>query len=135
MFSKRAVASAEELLNGHVRDLCALFAEKLGQDEPLDLQTAFLAYTTDATYHFIFDMDQGYLRNPWAAQDWRRSMRAVAQATPFCKQFPWLNAKLLKLPAWFLDSLLGRLQPDLARLLTIHKVGYILQCCAIMEKH
>ena len=123
MFSKKAVASAQHLIHGHIKELAQNFQKKAGTDEPLDLQTTFLAYTTDVLYHYMFDMDAGYQRDPKAAQSWRDSMEAVAQATPFSKQFPWLNGKLLKLPDMVLQWIVRRIQPDIAGLLNTHRVS------------
>ncbi|KAI1345612.1 cytochrome P450 [Xylaria sp. FL0043] len=122
MFSKRAVASAQDLIHGHIEKLVKVFESKVGNDEPVDLQTTFLAYTTDVIYHYMFNIQAGYQDNPEAARGWRHSMEAVAQATPFSKQFPWLNANLLLLPPWLLQPLLKRVQPDLAGLLNAHKL-------------
>ncbi|KAI0975889.1 cytochrome P450 [Xylaria arbuscula] len=122
MFSKRAVASAQDLIHGHIEKLIQVFESKVGKDEPVDLQTTFLAYTTDVIYHYMFNIQAGYQDNPVAAKGWRHSMEAVAQATPFSKQFPWLNSYLLQLPPWFLQPVLKRIQPDLAGLLDAHKL-------------
>lgn len=122
MFSKRAVASAQDLVHQHVQELAQNFEKKSGANEPLNLQTTFLAYTTDVLYHYMFDMDTGYQLDPDAAESWRESMEAVAQATPICKQFPWLNAKLLGLPNSVLHWVLKRTLPDIAGLLSTHWV-------------
>lgn len=122
MFSKRAVASAQDLIHGHMSGLIQAFERKLNDNEPLDLHTTLLAYTTDVIYHYMFDIDSGYQRDSEAAKRWRHSMEAVAQATPISKQFPWLNEKLLKLPDWILQGVLVRLQPATAGLLGAHKV-------------
>ncbi|KAL1619767.1 hypothetical protein SLS56_009968 [Neofusicoccum ribis] len=122
MFSKRAVASAQDLIREHVNELAEVFATKVGNDEPVELQTTFLAYTTDTIYHYMFDKDSGYQRNPEAAKSWRRSMQAVSQATPFMKQFPWLLSRVMLLPDWVLQWGLTRAQPDVAGLLGTHKL-------------
>lgn len=125
MFSKRAVASAQDLIRGHIERLVRVFELKCGTDEPLELQTALLAYTTDVIYHYMFNIQAGYQNNPEAAKGWRHSMEAVAQATPFSKQFPWLNAKLLAIPPGILELILKRLHPDLAGLLGAHLVSHL----------
>ncbi|KAH6606462.1 cytochrome P450 monooxygenase [Trichoderma cornu-damae] len=122
MFSKRAVASAQGLIHGHLRELVMAFEKKVGQSEPMEVQTTFLAYTMDVMYHYMFNKDVGIQKDYSKAQSWRRSTEAVAQATPFCKQFPWLNAKLLMLPEWILRVVIARLQPDIAGLLATHKL-------------
>ncbi|KAL7800573.1 cytochrome P450 [Trichoderma afarasin] len=122
MFSKRAVASAQELIHGHIKELTEAFERKVGSSEPIEMQTTFLAYTTDVIYHYMFNKDVGFQKDWSKAKSWRHSMEAVAQATPFCKQFPWLNGKLLMLPEWILNILVAKLQPDIAGLLATHKL-------------
>ena len=122
LFSKRAVASAQDLIHEHIKELAQVFEAKVGEDESLDLQSTFLAYTTDVIYHYMFDIDAGYQRDPEAAKRWKNSMEAVAQATPFLKQFPSLNGKLLLLPDSALQWILSRSLPDIAGLLATYKV-------------
>ena len=126
LFSKRAVASAQDLIHEHVKELAQVFEAKVGEHESLDLQTTFLAYTTDVIYHYMFDIDTGYQRDPEAAKSWKNSMEAVAQATPFSKQFPSLNGKLVLLPDSVLQWILSRSLPDIAGLLGTHKVYTLL---------
>ena len=122
MFSKRAVASAQNMIQPHVRKLVEVFAASVDSPEPLDLQTTFLAYTTDVIYEYMFGIKTNYQDDRHAAKAWRQSMEAVAQATPFSKQFPWLNAKLLALPHALLKPLLTKFLPDIAGLLETHAV-------------
>ena len=137
LFSKRAVESAQDLIHEHIKELAQVFEAKVGKDESLDLQTTFLAYTTDVIYHYMFDMDTGYQRDPEAAKRWRDSMEAVAQATPFSKQFPSLNGKLLLLPESVLQWILSRSLPDIAGLLGTHKVCtlYLHDPCSSASYH
>ena len=76
MFSKRAVASAQSLIREHLQTLSQQFERETGTNEPLDLQTTFLAYTTDTLYEYMFDMETGYQRDHKAAQAWKNSMGA-----------------------------------------------------------
>ena len=46
LFSKHAIASAQNLIDEHIKELSQVFEAKVGKDEPLELQTTFLAYTT-----------------------------------------------------------------------------------------
>ncbi|KAG9569189.1 hypothetical protein KCU71_g4043, partial [Aureobasidium melanogenum] len=86
MFSKRAVGSAQELIQHHVLTLVNVFAANVDSPEPLDLEKTFLAYTTDVIYDYMFDIKTDYQNNKKKAEAWRHSIVAVAQATPFCKQ-------------------------------------------------
>lgn len=70
----------------------------------------------------MFDMDAGHQRDPEAAKRRRHAMEAVAQATPFLKQFPTLLSKLFLLPDPVLQWILSRTLPDVAGLLDTHKV-------------
>ncbi|KAK5999321.1 hypothetical protein QM012_005596 [Aureobasidium pullulans] len=122
MFSKRAVTSAQDLIQPHVHKLVEVFAANVDSLEALNLQTTFLAYTTDVIYDYMFGIKTNYQNNKQEAEAWRQSMEAVAQATPFSKQFPWLNAKLLALPHALFRPLLNRFLPDIAGLLETHSV-------------
>lgn len=122
MFAKRSVLSAQRLIQGHIDELVGVFAAHSGADQPMNLQTVFLAYTTDVVYHYMFDRDAGYQRNADQAAQWRLSMDAVAQATPFLKQFPSLLSTLLLVPLPILIRGLRWLLPDVAGLLGTHQL-------------
>lgn len=123
MFSKRAITNAQGLIHNHIKQLINVLKTNCGANEPVELQMTLLAFTTDVIYDYMFGIQTDYQRNPAAAKSWKRSIDAVAQATPISKQFPWLNSGLLMLPHWLLQAALTRLQPDLAGLLGTHKVG------------
>ncbi|EAW12447.1 cytochrome P450 [Aspergillus clavatus NRRL 1] len=125
MFNKRSILSTQGLIKQHIDELVEVFASKSGTDEPVDLQTTFLAYTTDVIYHYMFDTDAGYQRDPKVARKWRHSMEAVAQATPFLKQFPNLLSNLLRIPLPILIWVLKRVQSDVAGLLETHQVSFL----------
>jgi hypothetical protein len=122
MYSKRAISSAHGLMREHTNALLDIFKVNVGKDEPLEVQTAFLAYTTDVINSYMFNIDSGLQADPEASKVWRHSTEAVAQATPLLKQFPWLSAKLFMLPDAVLYGLVGRFVPDVASLLGVHKV-------------
>lgn len=123
MFNKQSILSAEHLIKQHIDELTDVFESYLGTNNPINLQTTFLAYTTDVLYHYMFDTDAGYQRDSGAAQQWRHSMDAVAQATPFLKQFPSLLSRVALIPLPMLIWVLKRIQPDVAGLLGTHQVG------------
>ncbi|KAG9679113.1 hypothetical protein KCU99_g8644, partial [Aureobasidium melanogenum] len=120
MFSERAIASAQDLIQPHVPTLVDVFAVNVDSPELLDLEKTFLAYTTDVIYDYMFDIKTNYQNNKKKAEAWSHSIVAVAQATPFCEQFPWLNAKLLALPHVLLEPVLTKFLPDIAGLLGTH---------------
>lgn len=123
MFNKQSILSAEDLIKQHIDELAGVFASYVGTDSTFNLQTVFLAYTTDVLYHYMFDTDAGYQRRPGAAQQWRHSMDAVAEATPLLKQFPSLLSRLSLVPLPVLIWALKRVQPEIAGLLGTHQVG------------
>ena len=53
------------------------------------------------------------------AEEWNRTIRAVAKLTSLVKQFPWIINLFKKLPL----GMLQRLAPDLARILQLHQVS------------
>ncbi|EIT74228.1 cytochrome P450 [Aspergillus oryzae 100-8] len=122
MFNKQSILSAEHLIKQHIDELTDVFESYLGTNNPINLQTTFLAYTTDVLYHYMFDTDAGYQRDSGAAQQWRHSMDAVAQATPFLKQFPSLLSRVALIPLPMLIWVLKRIQPDVAGLLGTHQL-------------
>ena len=52
------------------------------------------------------------------SRSWTKTMDAVGKITPLAKQFPWIVPIALNLPL----SIVQVLNPDLARLIQLHKV-------------
>ena len=118
MFSKRAITSAQGLVWEHIQELAGIFAANVGKEEPLELQTAFLGFGTDVTYHYMYDMHPGYQKDLEKTRGWQHSMETVAQATPLVKQFPSLTSIIELLP----DSFMRWAVPNVAGLLEAQKV-------------
>jgi len=86
------------------------------------MHTVFIGYTTDSLCNFVFGKSFGYQTNREKNQEWRNTMGAVPQVTPFIKQFPWVIGLAFKLP----QSLLRLVLPDLSRLVGLHRVRVFL---------
>jgi hypothetical protein len=87
--------------------------------ETVELRLRFLAFTTDTITRHALGESNNLQSNLVNAQQWSRTIRAVAKVTPFVKQFPWIITLVLELPIGVVRFLL----PDLARLLDFHRVS------------
>ena len=114
--------NAEPLLRSQVDRLSIIFQQAFGKGEVLDLRPRFLAFTTDTVALHTLGHSMGLQDDETRAEDWNRTIRAVAKLTPLLKHFPWMIGFVQKLPV----NLVRVIMPDLARLLQLHCVCV---CC------
>lgn len=107
------------MIHGKMRLLCRRLKETLADGGVVELRKTYLAITTDTLSGHAFQKSHGLLEEDRKADDWKKTIKAVAILTPLIKQFTWIIPLALKLP-------LGPLQmvvPDLARIVALHRVG------------
>jgi len=86
----------------------------------VELHIDFLAFTTDTLSRYGFGEALHLQSNPDKAREWSATVQAIAEATPFVKQFPWIIDYALKIPL----EVLRALHPVLAGLLAVHHVRW-----------
>ena len=120
-FSKNAVTSSEPMIWEKMNLLDRKLRRMLANNEILELRKNYLAVTTDSLCAHAFGNSLELLESDLKADEWKRTIKAVAILTPLIKQFTWIIPLALKLP-------LGPLRivvPDLARIVELHRVGTI----------
>lgn len=99
--------------------LCQRLRDSLANGGVVELRKAYLAMTTDTLCGHAFDRSLDLLDEDRKADEWKRTIRAVAILTPLIKQFTWIIPLALKLPLGPLRMVV----PDLARIVALHRVG------------
>lgn len=84
-----------------------------------EMHKTYLAMTTDTLCDHTFGESLALLQEDKRADNWKRTIKAVAVLTPLIKQFTWIIPLALKLPL----SPLQMVVPDLARIIALHRVG------------
>jgi cytochrome P450 len=118
-FSKTAVTSAEPMIYRKMDLLCQPLRDSLAIGGVVELRKSYLAMTTDTLCGHAFDKSLDLLDEDRKADEWKRTIRAVAILTPLIKQFTWIIPLALKLPL----APLRMVVPDLARIVALHRVG------------
>lgn len=94
----------------------------------VELRKTYLAMTTDTLADHTFQKPLDLLKSDQKANDWRRTIKAVAVLTPLIKQFTWIIPLALKLPLRPLQMVV----PDLARIVALRRVSREISfCCTI----
>lgn len=87
----------------------------------VEMRKTYLAMTTDTLCDHTFGESLDLLKQDKKADEWKRTIKAVAVLTPLIKQFTWIIPLALKLPLRPLQMVV----PDLARIVALHRVGTI----------
>lgn len=122
-FSKRAVTDIEPWIHEKADQLCANFTDQQNRNGNVELRVNFLAITTDViAAHSLNGSNPkktiGLLQDEEKAEDWQKTISALAFLTALVKQAPWLIifAKSLPVRLWM------RFAPRLGRVIRLSKV-------------
>ena len=107
------------MIHGKMRLLCQRLKETLANGGVVELRKTYLAITTDTLSGHAFQKSLGLLEEDRKADEWKKTIKAVAILTPLIKQFTWIIPLALKLPLAPLEMVV----PDLARIVALHRVG------------
>ncbi|KAH8692038.1 cytochrome protein [Talaromyces proteolyticus] len=116
LFSKRSIQQSESLIKEQLQRLTATFKKASVSDEPLNLGTSMLAFSTTTLGLFAFNFDFNFLDDAKAAENWRKTIDSVTVVTIAARQFPWLIPLAMMTPR----ALARPVLPDLCRLLDAH---------------
>lgn len=119
-FSKRMTRSVEALLQEEVSLLCKDLQIAHEEDRPLNVCVAYLSTVTEMVSLYAFNTRTGIIGTRREAQDWLKTVRAIAAVSPFFKQFPYVAQWLLPCPLW----LVKLLYPVFAPSVVLHRVSF-----------
>ena len=94
-------------------------SQSLASNGVVELRKTYLAMTTDSLGGHAFNKSPDLLREDQQAEEWRKTIKAVAILTPLVKQFTWLIPFVLKVPVAALQVIV----PDLSRIAILHRVS------------
>ena len=98
--------------------LCQKLDENLVKRGVVELRKTYLALTTDILADHAFGKSLDLLLEDQKANDWKRTIKAVAILTPLIKQFTWIIPIALIIPL----RLLHIVVPVLARIVALRHV-------------
>ncbi|KAF2630917.1 putative flavonoid 3-hydroxylase [Macroventuria anomochaeta] len=117
-FSKNAINNVEPMIQEMTSRLCQNLSQAAASGIELEMQSHFLAITTDVVCQHTFQRNLGLLHSTKHAHNWKETIRAIAILTPLAKQFTWIIPMALKVPV----TLLNAVVPSLGRIVQLHRV-------------
>ncbi|KAI0410652.1 putative flavonoid 3-hydroxylase [Xylaria grammica] len=117
LFSKANAAAALSMIYDNADLLMKRIEAQIARDGHAEMRTNYLAYATDNVAEYFLEDSFHLLDDEEKAEDWHKSMRALANTTPAAKQFSWVIPLSFKLPA----TMLRLLSPDAARIVNMHR--------------
>ncbi|KAL8646395.1 MAG: hypothetical protein Q9226_006874 [Calogaya cf. arnoldii] len=98
LFSSRSIAEAGNIMKEQIEILCKRFSDHFDMKEPVELRTAFMAFTLDIVSVFALGESMGLQYDMSRVKGWVDMIKAVSKMTPTAKQFPWLIPLGKKIP-------------------------------------
>lgn len=98
--------------------LCDSLEKQITTNGSAEMRQNYLALTTDIVSDHAFGQSLKLLHAEQDAQDWKRTIKAIAILTPLVKQFTWIIPLALRLPLRPLQFVV----PDLARIVALRRV-------------
>lgn len=116
-FSKNTVNAAQPMIDRNMNLLSEKLRQSLADGGVVEMHKTYLAMTTDTLCDHTFGESLDLLKEDKKAEEWKRTIKAVAVLTPLIKQFTWIIPLALKLPLRPLQMVV----PDLARIVALHR--------------
>jgi cytochrome P450 len=104
-FSKTNVRKLEPIIQEKVAKLLARMQELEGTGQPIDINTAYSAFTSDVIVEYAFGESHNYLDRPDFNKDFFNMMDSIHHIGAAAKQFSWLLPVLLSIPEWITTRL------------------------------
>ncbi|KAK2792149.1 hypothetical protein FQN52_003917 [Onygenales sp. PD_12] len=116
-FSKRAVVGLEPKVQQKVDTLCERFEALARTGEPVRLDVAYGALTTDVITEYCFGYTYNYLLEPDFKLEWKESMDMVFEGSQFRRATPWLTLAMQQFP----DKYILKMVPALGSLIKLQR--------------
>jgi hypothetical protein len=84
-----------------------------------EMRSTFLAFTSDTVHEYSLGLEFDLLDDETKADEWHRSIRALATTIPYARQFNWIIPLSQKIPL----ALMKIVAPGLARVAGMHHVS------------
>lgn len=117
-FSVHSISRSEPLAVKHVERLCERL--RANPENIWELRVTFLALKLDIFFEYAFADTLGLQDDPELAEDWDRTINAIAICAPYIKMFPSLLPFATESPI----ALVQVISPQLARVLRLKNVSY-----------
>nr|OQO26112.1 hypothetical protein B0A51_04506 [Rachicladosporium sp. CCFEE 5018] len=115
-FSKQAVNRLEaRTIRAKIDKLCEQLRQRSETGEPVNLEHAFVAMTTDTMTEFCFNQCYDYLDRPDFSPEYAKLLITTAESSNLFRYCPFVIEWLMAAPPWFVE----KLDPSLAPVLTM----------------
>lgn len=116
-FSMAAIRRFDPVIRKKLDGLSARFEEYKRSGQPVNLENAFIAYTTDIITEYAFGISYGYLEADGFYPDWLLLLREVSEQSLLHKQSPWVTNTMRRVPLeWMV-----KIKPEFAVFQQINK--------------
>jgi hypothetical protein len=116
--SKQTVARLQPMLTQMIEKLCNRIEEFRKSGEPMLMRRVYMCLTTDIVTLFALNRSWNHLDSPGFSPMWVETIKAIAGAGNFMKQFPWLFKVMKALPR----NIVGAMNPGMLLLFEFEDV-------------
>jgi len=120
-FSTQAVAQLRPVIQSKIDYLCDALSKVCGSGEPVNMDDALMALTTDIITEYSFAKSYDFLKKPAFAPEWGKGLTGAAQSSMLFRYIPGLVDILLAAPPWLVNIL----DPKLMQLINLKLVKSI----------
>lgn len=113
-FSTQAIARIEPVVHEKLALLCGRLKQLEGSHEPVNVEAAINAMTTDIITQYCFGKSYDFLKKPDFAADWVTMMMGASEFSNFGRYFPWIPIIMAKMPIWMVKLVDPSIMPLVA---------------------
>lgn len=117
-FSKQAIRRFDPVIRRKLDALNARLEEYEKSGQPVDLDAAFTALTTDIITEYAFGISYGHLEAERFHPEWIWLLKSASENAALHKQIPWITGLMRLIPL----SLLLKIKPDVYNFVVLKAV-------------
>jgi cytochrome P450 len=118
-FSQQAIRRFDPVIRKKLSILVSRLEEYERTEQPVDLEAAFTALTTDIISEYAFGISYGHLEADSFNPDWLKLLMGASENSHLEKQMPWLTKLMRKVPM----SLLLKIKPQMGHFVVFQDVS------------
>lgn len=117
-FSQQAIRRFDPVIREKLDVLYAKFEEYEKSGQPVNLDAAFTALTTDIITEYAFGISYGHLEAEGFNPEWVPLLMSASENSLLHKQIPWITGVMRKIPL----SLLLKIKPEMGNFVVFQEV-------------
>ncbi|KAF2115780.1 putative P450 monooxygenase [Lophiotrema nucula] len=111
-FTQHSIRRFDPVIRSKLDILCSRLEEYMHSGQPVNMDSAYAALTTDIITEYCFGVSYGYLEQEGFNPEWLPTMLSASESSLLHKQIPWITTLIRSIP----NAVALKLKPEIVNL-------------------